>query len=422
MNRSVKLNAFAQRAVLIAAALLCVTAVYFAVRWYFANTLAANTDSKEIAQYAIDLAPRDPQAHYMLAALNERTFLADDLRRAQTEYEQAVSVTPYDFRYWFDLGKARERSGDSAGAEKALRKALQFAPNYSRIHWTLGNLLLREGNTEEAFIEIRRAVENDPSYANPAVSIAWDFFEGDVTTISQKIGDSDQIKSALALFLANRSRYDEAFNLWNSLPETDRKTIYAENGKNIAQILIAAKKYRDALAIQTEINPSDTEKFEPERFSNGGFETNSGVNDANSILGWKIADGTQPQIGFDDQQKHGGNRSLVVLFNSPTGRDFRNLQQTIAVAGGKQYSFETFVRSNLKSSATVRWEIVDTADDKVLASTAAVPENSEWMPLSAEFTTPPSAQAITIRLARIPCASTLCPITGKVWFDDFNLR
>ena len=421
MNKTVKLNTAFRRAAVAAAALLCVLTIYFPVKWYLANTLAANTEYIDIAEYAVALAPGDPRAHYTLAALRDRSFVAEDLPRALAEYEQAVSLSPDDFRFWFDLGKARERSGDSAGAEKALRKALELAPNYSRIHWTLGNLLLREGNTEEAFVEIRRAVENDSNYANPAVNTVWQFFGGDVSLISRKIGDSDQIKFALVSFLANQKRYDEAMELWNKLPATDKKTVYQANGQVLLQALLAAKRFRDALAVQSQIGAPETEEFAIGKISNGGFENNITPTGALSF-GWKIADGIQPQVGFDDQQKHGGNRSLVIVFNSPAGNDFRGVQQTVAVEGGKHYNFECFARSELKSTATVKWEIIDAADNTILASTAAVPEKSDWSALTTEFATAATTQAVTIRLARVPCPTSLCSIAGRVWFDDFNLR
>lgn len=419
MDKVIKLNTTVQRAALVFVALLCILAVYFAVKWYLANVLATNTGYEDVAEYAVNLAPQNPRGHYTLAVLRERSFVAADLSKALEEYEKAVSLSPDDFRLWFDLGRARERGGDSAGAEKALRKALELAPNYSRIHWTLGNLLLRQGNTEEAFVEIRKAVENDSTYANPSVNTVWQFFDGDISLISQKIGDSNEIKSALAVFLAKQKRFDEAFDLWDKLPEADKKTTYLDNGRELLQSMIVAKRYRDALSIQSQINLPEAGKAEVGKVSNGGFEAN--VNSTGAPFDWKIADGIQPQIGFDEQQKHGGNRSLVILFNSPTGRDFRSVQQTVVVESGKHYTFETFTRADLKSAATVKWEIVDAADDKILASTVAVPTNSDWSSLTTEFTTA-ATQAVTIRLARVPCPTTLCPISGKVWFDDFNLR
>lgn len=421
MNKSVKLNPGLLRVLPIIFGLLCVVAVYFVVKWATANVLATTTVYADVAEYAAELAPNDARTHYTVAVLRERSFIAGDLPKALAEYEKAVSCSPNDWRLWFDLGKARIRTGDDEGAEKALRKALELAPNYSALHWSLGNLLLRGGNTEEAFVEIRKAVENDSQYANPAVTTVWQFFDGDVSLISQKIGDSPQIKSALAVFLAKQNRFDEAFKLWNELPGSDKTTVYKENGENLLQALLNAKRFRDALSLRTQIDSSNAEKFKIGQISNGGFEAAVSATGAD-IFDWKIDDGIQPQIGFDDQQKHGDNRSLVIVFNSPGGKDFRNVQQMIAVESSQKYKLEIFTRSDLKSSATVAWEIIDAADNKVLASTAAVSNNSEWTPLSAEFTTAPTTQAVILRLAQATCPTTLCPISGKVWFDDFSLR
>ncbi|MCA1639735.1 MAG: carbohydrate binding domain-containing protein, partial [Acidobacteria bacterium] len=140
-----------------------------------------------------------------------------------------------------------------------------------------------------------------------------------------------------------------------------------------------------------------------------------------SVFEWQIADGLQPQIGFDDREKRGGNRSLVVVFNSATGKDFRSIFQTIVVESGKSYRFEMFYKADLKTAATLKWEIVDAASDKILAATGSILANSDWTNLQAEFTAPETTQAVVLRLAREGCKSGICPIAGKVWLDDFSV-
>lgn len=422
--KSIKLNSTVGRLALLGIALLCVLGVYFSVKWCLASTLAGRADNREIAELAANLAPHDPKAHYSLAFFEEKAFLADAFAKSLEEHERAVSLSPNDFRMWFDLGRARDRNGDAAGAEKAFRKAVELAPNYSRIHWTLGNLLLRQGNTEEAFVEIRRAVENDPSYANPAVSVAWQFFDADVPLISQKIGDSIPIKSALSTFLAGQKRFDEAFALWNALSLEDKRTTFKTDSEQLFQVLLSAKKYRDAVTVQSQIAQPEGEKFEIGKIFNGGFEADVTTKNPN-FFEWTIQDGLQPQIGFDNTQKHGGSRSLVIVFNSATGQESRAIQQNIAVESGKHYTFETFFRADLKNNpSTVKWDVQDMIDGKILGSTAAVPAVSDWSRLTVDFTTLPTTEAITIRLTRVPCqqSSIICPISGRVWFDDFSLK
>ncbi len=426
--KSIQLNIFALRAIILVISLVFISATYFAVKWSFGHTIALQAtalpleeDAKEVAALSIEMAPNDAESHFVLATLNEKSFLPEDLIKALAGYEKAVSVSPNDYRLWLFLGKGREQSGDPEGAEKALRKALELAPNYSEVHWILGNNLLRQGKMEEAFLEIRKAAETNPDYANPAVVTAWQIFAGDISQIAQKIGDSVPIKAGLAPFLAKQKRFDDALIFWNSIPDKEKSTEYKKNGEELLNVLLEAKSYRHALIVQTQIALPETERFTAGNIFNGDFEKN--VESANArIFNWRISDGTQPQISLDGSQKHSGERSLIILFNSSTGKESRDVQQTIVVESGKTYKFEAFYRADLKALSTVKWEIVDANDGTVLASTEALPVSANWSPLTAEFTTSATTQAVTLRLAKVPCKLSICPISGKVWFDDLSLK
>jgi tetratricopeptide (TPR) repeat protein len=264
-----------------------------------------------------------------------------------------------------------------------MRRAALLAPNYSLVQWSLGNVLLRQNKTEEAFAEIRKAAQNDTNYANPAISTAWQIFDGNLAQIKQNLGETPQIKTALATFLLKQ------------------------------------KKYRGAVQIFSET--IGTEKIAVGKISNGGFESNETIAEIKDFE-WKIGDGSQPQIGVDTAQKHGGNNSLGIVFNSSDGKDFRAVSQLVAVEAGKKYVFETFYKSDLKTSATLRWEIVNESDGKVLAATEAVAANADWTNLKVEFTAPETAEAIIVRLVRDQCKTSACPIAGKIWFDNFALQ
>lgn len=420
-NKTVRLDSIVLQIPLFAAIILCLVATYLTARWCFGSTLAEQAQGVEAAQTAISLSPSNPLAHQALAAFYERTFLIEDLPKALREYEKAVALSPQDYRLWLALGRSRERNGDPVGAEKALRQAAALAPNYAEVHWFLGNQLLRQGNDEEAFVEIRRAVELDNVYANQAVTTAWQIFDGDINQISRKIGDSVPIKAGLAPFLAKQGRLDEALVFWNSVPEGEMATTYKSYGDGIFAQLIGNKDYKKALALYSQMYKADSDKFSVGEVFNGDFERD--VKTANAhIFDWQIAAGQQPQIGLDGSQKHGGGKSLVLLFNSQTGEEFRPISQTIVVEGGKTYKFEAFYRSELKTAGTVQWEIVNTVDGKVLAATQPVNAASDWSPLTVDFTVPNGVQAITVRLARAACKQSLCPISGKIWFDDINLK
>lgn len=420
-NKSLPVNSIGLRILLIVGIVVCIAAAYYAARWSFGSTLAEQAQFQDVTELAIELSPADSQGHFRLASFYEKTFLNEDLPKSLAEYEKAVALAPYDYRLWLALGRARERSGDAKAAEKAMRRAVELAPNYAETHWLLGNGLLRQGNTEEAFVELRRAVEQDNKYANQIVFTAWQIFDGDVTQIAQKIGDSVPIKAGLAPFLARQGRFDEALSFWNSIPQNEMSSVYKAYGDEIYAKLIEKKEYRKALAVYSQTNVSETDKFSVGNIFNGDFERD--VKSANAApFDWQIAGGQQPQIGLDNSQKHAGGKALVLLFNSPTGEDFRAVSQMVVVESGKTYKFEAFYRADLKTSATLQWEIVDLANDKVLATTPAANAASDWARLSAEFTVPAGTQAVSVRLARAACKQGLCPVSGKIWFDDITLK
>jgi tetratricopeptide (TPR) repeat protein len=422
MIKSIKIETASGRTVLIIAGFLCLAAIFFFAKWCFVNAIAAKAPTKEVAELSVDLAPNDPQTHYALAVLNEKTFLSENLPKSLREFEQAVALSPNDFRLWLEYGKARERSGDDVGAELSLRKALEFAPNYAQVQWTLGNVLLRHGKIREAFVEIRRAAESDKNFRIPAIAAAWQIFNGSLADVKQNIGDSANLNSALMMFLAKQKRFAEAVEIWNALPAEEKKTTIKTEGEALFGELIAAKQYRTALEIQTSIDDkSNAENFAFGTVFNGGFEAEVKREKA-TVFDWQIADGRQPQIGFDDNQKVGGTRSLVIIFNSTDGRDFRQVSQIIAVEAARKYGFSSFYKSDLKTSATLRWEIIDDSNGKILATTNPISANADWTNLKTEFITAAGTEAVIIRLVRESCKSIICPIAGKVWFDDFSIN
>ncbi|HEY0657283.1 MAG TPA: tetratricopeptide repeat protein [Pyrinomonadaceae bacterium] len=418
--KSIKLKSFASQAILAAVALVSIITTFAFTKWCLANAVSTQADFKEIAEIAVAAAPSDPQAHYISAILLEKTFLPADLTKSLEEYEKAAALSPHNYLYWLALGRAREQTGDAEGAEKALRKASLLAPNYAQVQWTLGNALLRQGKSAEALVEIRRAIQSNPSLTNAAISAFWQIYEGDVSQTRQAIGDSAEANAALAVFLARQNRFDESFEIWSSLPAELKATVIKKNGEELLSQFMTAKKYRTAQRISAEISAADAKNPAFEQIVNGSFETDVKMQNA-GIFEWQIADGNQPQIGLDNQVRRGGERSLLLIFNSNDGKNFRPVSQTVTVAPEKTYRFSAFYKPELKTSAGLKWEIADASDGKILGSTAAITGSADWTNLSINFTTAKTTEAVVVRLTRENCQSVICPTSGKIWFDDFSL-
>lgn len=418
--KAIKIDSLPSRAILLAAAVVLLTGAFFSVRWGLANSASSKAQHKEVADLIVSWAPDDPQTHYTSAVLHERTFLPEDMPVSLSEYEKAVALAPHNFLLWLELGKARERNGDPVSAERSLRKALELAPSYAQVHWALGNNLLRQGRSDEAFAEIRLAASSDEKYVSPAASMAWQVFDGDIDLVRRTIGDSARINAALSAILVGQKRLDEALAIWESLTPEEKRVTHKQASTDLYNQLIVAKKYRAALTVFSSVFAGEGEEVSPGKISNGGFEDTIKPQNA-GIFEWQIAEALKPQIAADTAQKHSGMRSLVMIFNSADGKDFRSVSQTLVVEPGKTYQFELFYRSDLKTAATLKWEVAGLTDGKILVSTEPTAEGADWTPQRIKFTVPANTEAVAIRLARAPCRSGMCPITGRIWFDDLTL-
>lgn len=419
--KTIKIESFPARAMLLAAAALLLTGAFFSVKWGLANSASSKAEVKEVADLTVRWAPDDPQTHYVSAVLYERTFLPEDVPVSLAEYEKAAALAPYNFLLWLELGKARERSGDAAAAERTLRRALELAPNYAQVRWALGNNLLRQGRSDEAFAEIRQAVASDEKYTHPAAAMAWQVFDGDIAVVRHTIGDSPRINAALASLLVSQKRLDEALAIWSSLAPEEKRVTYKTTSESLYAHLVEAKKYNAALNVFSAVYAGEGEEEAGiGKIFNGGFE--SAIKPQNpAIFEWQIAEAIKPQAGPDTGQKHSGDRSLVLIFNSVDGKDFRAISQTVAVEPGRTYQFDLFYKSDLRSAATLKWEVAGLPDGKVIGATEPVAEIADWTEQRIKFAVPANTEAVVIRLARVLCGRGLCPISGRIWFDDFTL-
>lgn len=416
----IKIDTRRQRLFLLLGGVVVIFITVLMIKWCLGNSIALQAPFPEVAKFAVILAPNDPQTHFALATLAEKTFLPEALTEAVAEYERAAALSPSDYRLWMTLGIARERSGDAPGAELALRRALALAPHYSRAKWVLGNFLLRQGSTAEAFQQIRQAVEADSVYAQPAALAAWQIFDGDLAQILQNIGDSPQVKAALTDYLAKQEKFTEAFEIWNTLSADNKISQYKQQSSDLYSQLVTGKRFRLALAVQSQINPQGEKDFSFEKITNGGFEIDIRKDNA-SVFEWQLGSGLHPQIGFDKSQKSGGERSLVLIFNSSTGKESRSLNQTVVIEQGRTYALEFSYKSDLKTQTTPKWEVADAADRKILAASEPLLPRTDWTRVRITFAPAETTEAVIVNFTRDGCQSPICPIAGKIWFDDFSI-
>lgn len=415
------------RWLLVLPALIALLGAWAAARWYVGNTVAeyappVDEGGVEMARLAVRWAPGDPLTHLRLALLLEKSFSAENLAAAVREYQLAVQASPYDYRFWMELGRALEAEGNAESGEKALLRAVELAPSYSYPRWYYGNLLLRQGKTDEAFVQLARAAEADDNMAGPVFGLASQVFGGDVEKIVQVL-PAPAVRLQLAISLINNGKFDEASRVLRKISAADRKA-QEPLTTQILKSLLDRKQFHAALALSRELQPDQSQLPTPEQFWNGNFEKPVPLSDT-APFHWVISNRPQAQITIDPRG-HGDAGSLRIIFKASAKLESIPVSQTIIVEPDAQYKIQFYQRTEtLTSASTPVVTVSDSVNNEQLAASQPAPTGTnDWHLVILEFKTKPNHEGISVALVRNPCddKQQICPIFGTVWYDDFNLQ
>jgi hypothetical protein len=372
-----------------------------------------------VARAAVSFAPGDPFAVWFAAAAERNVFASDTVDRSMMAFRDVVRLSPYDYRWWIELGRASEQAERYAEAEAAFRRAVELAPSYAYPRWQLGNFLLRQNRADEAFAELRKTTENNLTYREQVFSLAWEFFDKDPARVEALAADTPDVRASLALFYAARGQAADSLRAWNTLTE-EQKAANPQTARTIAQALTEKKFYRQGLEFSRQVGIDPEAEFQA--VTNGGFERSIG-NATDTYYGWKVERGErQLEISTDSSTKHQGNRSLRLTFRTFVKPELANAWQVVAVEPGAAYSLRFWFRTeNLRSGGPPTVEVLGAADNRLIAASPPFPTgNNEWQQVSIDFKAPEDSDGVIIRTARAYCGDA-CPIVGLLWYDDFEL-
>lgn len=390
---------------------------WFGIRWQVGSMLADFTppsapEAAEIADVATALAPANPVAFWLRGST-----AASGTDPAMVE--NAVRLSPFDYRWHIELGRAYEQADKSPEAERELRQATQLAPTYAYPRWQLGNFLLRQGRAEDAFAELKKAAVNNHAYREQVFSLAWDYFDKDPAKVEELAADTPDAKAGLALFFAARGKAADSLRVWNSLSD-DEKAANLQFAKLMAQGLYSQRCFPQSLEFFHQLGVDMD--AQAGAVTNPGFERTI-LPAGESPFGWQIGR-NEPKIDItaDGNTRHTGARSLRVAFRNYPKTEFTNIFQIVAVEPNKSYRLTFWVLTeNLKTSGTPMLQVWNGNDDKLLAASKPFPTGStEWQQFTVDFRTPANCNGLRLQTARVPCGDQ-CPIVGTFWYDDFDL-
>jgi tetratricopeptide (TPR) repeat protein len=401
---------------------------YYAVRWYLGNTLAEYfnpaQNNLEVAQMAVSMAPSDPLTHWRIAQVSQKVLPLDQQAQSIAEFEKAVSLSPYDYRFWMTLGRAYEQSGDIAKAENALKRAVSLAPSYAYPHWYLGNLFLRNGRYDEAFAELRVASEAEPELRAQQFNLIWQIYSNDPEALKKAVGQSSGARATFAHYLLTQKRFDEGLRLWDSLSSDDKKA-NRQTAELIVTTLRNDLRFHDAVKVWNEV-ASERTRVEVGQMIDGSFEHMLTYGPDN-LFGWQVKSAQQMQVGIDPNKSNGGGRSLRMTFQVRANLESINVSQLVALQPDTEYDFECYVSTDrLETGSAPRVQVVDANTGTELASTPPAPNGTNnWSRINFTFKTGAKTEAVILKIVRISCSTEetpVCPIFGSVWYDDFSIK
>lgn len=381
-------------------------------------TLPTDEFAVQKAEIAGELAPRDPSSRWLAASIEKDKFTSESARNSVRMFEDVIRLSPYDFRFWIELARTYEQTGEIEKAETAFKRAIALAPNYTFPNWQAGNFFLRQGKTDEAFTHLKKTTENNLPYREQVFSLAWEYFDKDPKKVEQFAGDSADTRAYLALFFATKKAPMDALRVWNTLSD-EEKSANAVVSKTVTQSLYERRYFRAAVEFSRQVG-LDPDAL-PETVSNSGFEKPIAPK-GESYFGWNMLDVEKMKVEFDPTQKREGARSLKVTFSGYPKPDLFNIWQSVAVESGKKYRLTFWVRtSELRSGGNPTLEVLNGTDDKLVAVSKPFPDGTnDWQEMAVEFTAPENAEGVILKTGRVSCEGN-CPIVGGFWYDDFKL-
>lgn len=381
---------------------------------------ARKSISLQQADRAVGFSSSNPDAHSARALVLYNMGKRD---QSLEEFERAAGLRPRDYLLWLELGRARDSAGDRKGALAALEEAIRLAPYYSEPRWQYGNLLLRAGRPEDGIKEMRRATETDPSLLPVLIDLVWSVTSGDAQTVEHVLEPrTDAERIQLARFFVRKGKTAEALALFRAA-----RAIKEEDHQRFLTELLGAKRLKEAYEVWAVVRgmSGGSEKNGVAIVTDPGFESRIDLSEIG--FGWQHSRGLEGiKLSLDAGQPHTGAYSLLLEWNGNSNPSTPVLSQLVLVEPNTPYRLSFATRTEGVVTGGLPVLLVADASQRearTLAQSKAFPQGtSGWGEYTVEFTTTDTMEAVLISLQRQACSTSPCPMFGRVWLDDFELK
>ena len=394
--------------------------------WFLARQAYSVWDRAALER-AVHLESDDAFLHRRLGQWEEFSLAEGDLQRALLHYRRATELNPYESRYWLDLADALLLSGDSAGAQAAVEKALRADPRTPETLWRMGNFWLRAGQPARAFPYFRQVLLNDPS-------LLWQVIQ----TSHRALGDADiilrDVLPAQPVFLITYLRYlvrerqaSAAARVWQTLVavhqpfEAQQVLFYVDDLIATREVMPAQKAWRELQALR--LLPADPQApgaagdellHNPALRApilNGGFD-------------WRVVPHSHVVVTLGAGRQGEVPPAVAIRFSGEDNLHYRHFFQYVVVEPNTHYRFRAWVSTEgITTDSGPRLEMADAYD--LQAPVALSPElvgTNPWTQLQVEFKTGPRTRLLQVGITRLPSHRLESQIRGTVRAGEFSLE
>lgn len=398
----------------------CVFVIRSAATFGFSRllvTYSLTSGNLAAAKKAIQLTPKDAEAHFAGAALLSLSGAPD---QSVVELERAVALRPTDYGLWSELGLLRDQTGDTAGALAAFDEAVRRAPFYSQPRWNRGNVLLRKGQYEAAFADLSQAAQSNPELIPSLIDLAWSVSKGDVNLTEQLAQiRGDKMRTAFARFLARHGKAKEAITQFGEAGNVSEAI-----QRELVEQLLAKGASKEAFDLWKAVHGEAGKEPVGPSIYDGGFE--GPLSFEQGGFGWRVPRDLQAtSISLDASQPQSGSKDLRIEFNGNSNPGSALLSQIILVEPSKRYKINFASRSQDVVTGGLPLLVASAAsgDQKRLGQSPPLAKGiSDWQPYSFEFTTTLTTTAVVLSLQRENCTTSPCPIFGAISLDSFSVE
>src|ERR1700676_3322049 len=330
---------------------------YFSVRAARA-THYTNTETLHGYERATQLEPGNARNWYLLGRYLQYSFEEANPQRAISSYTKSLEIDPRATSTWLELAATYESEGNDVAARNAFINAKKTYPLSAEVSWRYGNFLLRQGELEPAFAEIRRSVEADPGRAAEAVSRCLRVEPDANVILDEVLPANSAIYMAVMAGLAEDGQIENALKVWTRIVAMHPKIALHDAFQIVMELRGTGQTSEAHKVWEQAVELAGLAELEGPRNSmvwDGGFESDV----TGEAYAWRLpSTPSSAQVGFDNQEKYSGKRSLRVSFDGSSDIAFYDVCQTVPAQAGTSYELSAWMKSKeLTTDQGVRIEL-----------------------------------------------------------------